>query len=169
MPKPEHGQDDHRKISEREHTHEDRQLSCEISLLTRELHEILEVMRNGIEWFKSHSQLATKCDLKEMECRIMSVISDHLAKQTAFNTRQAAAIDQVVASIAGVTSDIKTLNDKITELQNSSGGVTPEDQILINELETKGDELATKAEGLAAALKALDDQTPPVVPPAPPV
>lgn len=168
MPKPEHGQDDHRKMSEREHTHEDRQLSCEISLLTRELHEILEVMRNGIEWIKSHSQLATKCDLKEMETHIMSVISDFVAKQKTFNDRQGAATDGLVTSVGGITTDIKALNDKIEELQNSPGGITPEDQALLNELEIAGDALATKVEAAAAAAKALDDLTPPVVPPAPP-
>lgn len=155
-----HSRDDHEGQG---YHHEDPEIRL-LSLILAEIGKTNDILQRG-----SCSDVATKQDLAHMECRIMSVISDHLAKQTAFNTRQAAAIDQVVASIAGVTSDIKTLNDKITELQNSSGGVTPEDQILINELETKGDELATKAEGLAAALKALDDQTPPVVPPAPPV
>lgn len=158
-----HSADDHRDISERR----DDDLSCQISLLTRELHEVLEVMRNGIEWFKSHSQLATKCDLKEMETKIMSVISDFAAKQKAFNDRQGASIDGLVTSVSGITADVQTLNDKIDELQNSPGGITPEDQALLNDLETAGNALADKIEATAAALKALDEQTPPVVPPTP--
>lgn len=95
---------------------------------------------------------------------IMSAISDFAAKQKLFNERQAAAIDQAVASLTGLTGDVQTLNDKITELQNSSGGVTPEDQVLIDDLQTQGEAVAAKAEALATALKALDDATPPTVP-----
>lgn len=82
---------------------------------------------------------------------IMSAISDFAAKQKAFNDRTGAAID-------GIVADIKTLNDKITELQNSAGTVTPEDQALIDDLQAKGETLASKAE-------ALDAQTPPPPPP----
>ena len=102
--------------------------------------------------------------LKQMD-KIMSQISDFLAKQKQFNDRQAAAIDAANSSVLGLVNDIKSLNDKITELQNSSGAVTPEDAALINQLEADGDALATKSEATATALKALDDQTPPVVPP----
>lgn len=155
-----HSHDDH------EHQHYEAHDEPEIRLLFRILKELGKT--NDILQRGSCSGVATQHDLLGMECRIMSAISDHLAKQTAFNTRQAAAIDQVVTAVGGVTDDIKTLNDKITDLQNSSGGVTPEDQVIINDLETQGEALATKAENLATALKALDDQTPPVVPPAPP-
>lgn len=82
---------------------------------------------------------------------IMSAISDFAAKQKAFNDRTGAAID-------GIVADIKTLNDKITELQNSAGTVTPEDQALIDDLQAKGEALASKAE-------ALDAQNPPPPPP----
>lgn len=80
----------------------------------------------------------------------MSVFSDFAAKQKAHN-------DAVSAAIDGITADIQALNDKITELQNSSGTVTPEDQALIDELVASGDALQAKAQ-------ALDDMTPPVVP-----
>lgn len=120
--------------------------------------------KTEFDWFKSHIDLATKQDLKEMEKRIMSVISEFAAKQNAFNTRQGAAIDKAVAAVQGIIADIKTLNDKITELQNSSGEVTPEDLALINDLETQGDALATKAEAVGTALEALDAQTPPTPP-----
>ncbi len=95
---------------------------------------------------------------------LMSAISDFINKQTAFNARQGAAIDSVVTSVTGITQDVKTLNDKITELQNSAGSVTPEDQALIDQLETQADTLATKLEAASTALSALDAQTPPPAP-----
>lgn len=95
----------------------------------------------------------------------MSAISDFAAKQKDFNTRQAAAVDGAVASLTGLTGDIAELNRKIEELQNSQGGVTPEDQALIDDLQTQGEAVAAKAEALATALKALDEQIPPIVPP----
>ena len=88
--------------------------------------------------------------ITQQGARIMSAISDFAAKQDAFNTRIGTSIDNVVA-------DIQTLNDLITQLQNSAGTVTPEDQALIDQLEAKGSELATKAE-------ALDGLTPPKPP-----
>lgn len=97
--------------------------------------------------------------------KIMSAISDFAAKQKAFNDRQGAAIDAAVTSVTGLTEDVAELNRKITELQNSQGGVTPEDQALIDELETQGGAVATRLEGVAAALSALDAQTAPVIPP----
>ena len=129
--------------------------------------ESLAVHKTQLEWFRSQAGSVTTSDLDRLENKIMSAISDFAAKQKAFNERQGAAIDSAVASVNGLTADVKALNDKITELQNSSGGVTPEDQALINELETQGEAVAAKAEAAAAALKALDEQTPPVVPPNP--
>jgi hypothetical protein len=78
---------------------------------------------------------------------IMSAISEFAAKQNAFNTR-------LDAALAGIGSDIKTLNDKIAELQGSPGEVTPEDQALL-------DSLQTSAEALAAKFEAVDAMTPP--------
>ncbi len=127
----------------------------------------LDQRKSEFEWTKSHAGLATKQDLDRMENRIMSAISDFLAKQKTFNDRQGTAVDEVVASISGLTDDVKALNDKITELQNSSGGVTPEDQATIDELQTSGEALATRLEAASTAIKALDAQTPPVVPPTP--
>jgi len=95
---------------------------------------------------------------------IMSAISEFAAKQKAYNERQATAIDGLVSSVSGITDDVKALNDKITELQNSQGGVTPEDQALIDALQTQGEALATRLEGVSAAAAALDAQTPRVVP-----
>ncbi len=126
--------------------------------------EIADTAKAQLEWFRSNSSSVTKSDLNEMENRLMSAISDFAAKQKAFNDRQAAAIDSLVTSTEGLTGDVKALNDKITELQNSPGAITPEDQALLDDLQTQGEATAAKVEGVATALSALDSQTPPVVP-----
>lgn len=137
----------------------------EIACAIREGFSRLASAIEGLAGNNNVTQILNRITL--MEGNIMSAISDFAAKQKAFNDRQGAAIDAVVASAAGLTSDVKSLNDQITALQNSQGGVTPEDQALIDGLETQGDALATKLEGVSSALAALDAQTPPVVPPTP--
>lgn len=103
--------------------------------------------------------------IAEMEKNIMSAISDFLAKQLAFNARQQAAVDALTNTAAGLAEDVQTLNDKITELQNSPGGVTPEDQAIIHELQTQGEALTGKLEAFATALETLNALTPPKTPP----
>lgn len=95
---------------------------------------------------------------------IMSAVSQYAAKQSAFNKSQAAQIDAVLASVTGVVADVKSLNDKITAMQNSAGEISVEDQATLDALETEGNALVTRTEAAATAAKALDDQTPPAVP-----
>jgi len=83
--------------------------------------------------------------------RIMSAISDFAAK---VNT----AFASIGTSVDGLTQDIQTLNDKITALQNSSGAITPEDQALL-------DGIQTQAQAVSDKLAALDALT--AAPPAP--
>jgi len=94
----------------------------------------------------------------------MSAVSEYAAKQTAFNVRQGAAIDKIVAAFDGLTNDVKTLNDKITALQNSPGQISPEDQTSLNEIEAISGANVNKMEAVATALEALDSQTPPTPP-----
>ena len=94
----------------------------------------------------------------------MSAIADFAAKQKAFNDRQGAAVDAAVTSITAIQGDLKTLNDKITELQNSPGAITPEDQALLDQLDAQGEAVSTKVEAAAAALSNLDAMTPPAPP-----
>lgn len=81
---------------------------------------------------------------------IMSAISDFAIAQNGYN-------DQMDAAIAALQGDIKALNDQITALQNSPGAVTPQDQALLDGLQTRGKNIADK-------LDALDALTPPVPP-----
>lgn len=80
----------------------------------------------------------------------MSKISEFADKQNAFN-------DRVDAAVTGLVADVQSLNDKITELQNTQGGITPEDQALLDAIEERSAAIATK-------LEALDALTPPAVP-----
>jgi len=106
-------------------------------------------VRRVEQTFTTLVQKITQLDHK-ME-NLMSAISDFAAKVKAFTDRQDAAID-------GLVADVKTLNDKITELQNSSGGISAEDQKLL-------DEIQNHASAVADKLDALDAQTPPPAPP----
>lgn len=95
----------------------------------------------------------TLCLLETIDRRtkkLMSIISDYIAKQEAWNGRIATGLD-------GISTDVDALNAKITELQNSPDAVTPADQARIDALVTAGEALATRVEG-------LDAQHPPKAP-----
>lgn len=81
---------------------------------------------------------------------IMSRISEYAEKQNAHN-------DKIDVAINDLQGDIKALNAKIVEMQNTPGQITPEDQKLLDDLEVRGAAIADK-------LDALDAQTPPVPP-----
>lgn len=87
--------------------------------------------------------------LKQQE-QIMSAISDFAAAMAAFQAR----VDTAISDLQG---DVKNLNDQITALQNSTGGITPADQALL-------DGIQAKASAVADQLDALDALTPPVTP-----
>lgn len=108
------------------------------------------------KWARQYADRLSGVDHKLLEIshrleRLMSAISDYAAKVKQSFTAISAGLD-------GITGDLVTLNDKITALQNSPGQVTPEDQALLNEVQTL-------ASGLADRVKALDDQTAPPAPP----
>lgn len=143
----------------------ERQLAEALCLLAQTISEATKAKTAEFKWLKAHFELATKRDLELMENRIMSKISDFLTKQEQFNTEQEASIDEVVAAVGGVASDVAELNRIIKELQDSSGGVTPEDAARIDAIEAKGAALSAKLAGVATAVKDLDAQHPPTVPP----
>lgn len=72
------------------------------------------------------------------------------AKQNAHN-------DKLDAAHASLAADIQFLSDKITELQNTAGQITPEDQAILDALEARAATAVAKAE-------ALDALTPPAPP-----
>ncbi len=80
----------------------------------------------------------------------MSAISDFTTKLTAFFDRQDTAV-------ADLQADVQNLTDQIAALQASQGTVTPEDQALL-------DAIQTRSETITAKLEALDALTPPAPP-----
>jgi DNA repair exonuclease SbcCD ATPase subunit len=76
-------------------------------------------------------------------------ISEFAAKLTAFN-------DRVDVAITGLSEDVQALTNKITELQNTPGAITPEDQALLDAIETRTETITTKLE----ALNALNENVP---------
>lgn len=61
-----------------------------------------------------------------------------------------AAFAKINLAVSGLSTDIKTLNDKITELQNSGGTLTEEDQATLNDIAATAGAIADKAEALDA-------------------
>lgn len=84
----------------------------------------------------------------------MSAIAD-------FNTKMTEFFDRQDKAVSDLQDDVKFLTDKIAELQASAGGITPEDQATLDAIQARASSVADK-------LAALDELTPPVVPPAPP-
>lgn len=80
----------------------------------------------------------------------MSAISEFADRLSAHN-------DKIDTAISGLQSDIAALTDKIEELQNSAGTITPEDQALLDEIESRAAKVSDK-------LEALDAITPPIAP-----
>lgn len=108
---------------------------------------------NAANEFKAHSQLATKCDLDRMECRIMSKISE-------FSDRVNTKFNEIGTAVDGIVDDVAFLKEKIEELQNNPGPISPEDQATLDALEAR---VGTTSERVAA----LDAAT--ARPPAAPV
>jgi len=73
----------------------------------------------------------------------MSKIAEFKTAMDVFNTR-------LTAAITDLEGDVKMLNDKITELQNSPGEISPEDQALLDNLQLVAEKTTAKLEALAA-------------------
>jgi uncharacterized coiled-coil protein SlyX len=100
-------------------------------------------------WFITTVEANLSRILHKLEV-LMSKISDFSDAMNAFFTRQ----DKAVSDLQ---DDVKTLNDKITALQNSAGEITPADQALL-------DAIQAHASAVSDKLDALDAMTPPPTP-----
>lgn len=140
-------------------------LAGAVAYVGDELHQLHKAITAGVAALLDNKVLRKLDQLENLIMTLKEAFNAYVAEQTKFNDRQGVAIDSIVTSQGGLTGDIAELNRIITELQNSSGEVTPEDQALIDDLVAKGEAASVKAEGVAAALAALDEQTVPAVPP----
>lgn len=116
---------------------------------------------------------ATKRDILKIGKEIMSAISEFKDKVESAFTEIGASVDEIVASQAqqteslnGVTGDVAQLKALIEKLQNSPGGITPEDQATLDQLESTIKALQPKVKAVADAqktqadaLKSLDEAT----------
>lgn len=123
-----------------------------LSLLTCLLETDLEQRKIELEWFKSHYDLATKQDLRKLKEQIMSAISD-------FGARVDAAFEKLGVAVDGVASDVAFLKEEIRKLQENPGPITPEDQAILDGIESRVGALSAKVEALDAAT-----EQPPVPP-----
>lgn len=95
-----------------------------------------------------------------------TALQAHIVKQNAFNQAVSDGVDQANQSLTGLAADIKTLTDKIAEIQASAGELSTEDQAALDAADAAGDAAGAKLAAFTTALKALDDLTPPVADPA---
>lgn len=130
--------------------------------MVRELHEIHE----QLQLINKNNAILLR--LAEMETRIMSAISEYTDAVDAKFAEIGTSVDELVASVAGVTGDVATLKELILKLENNPGPITPEDQALLTKSLAMVTALADKTKAVADALKALDAETATgTVPPAP--
>lgn len=151
--RPDH--DDDRHITERDsQVQATLHLAQQVSFLVCAIGEHREQIRKEAEWFKSHSGLATKCDLKETENKIMAVLAEVVAdlKEAIVSAKQ------TNLDIADAQKKIDALTVKVKELEDAiaAGGTSQE--------------LADLAKEVKALTKAADDALPnPIVVPDVPV
>lgn len=100
--------------------------------------------------------------LKNQGVILMSAIDDALK---AYAATQKTWNAEIKDDLNAISDKIATLQTTISQLQDSAGKVTPEDQAIIDDLQAKAADLGAQAGGVAG-------KTPPpppvVVPPAPP-
>lgn len=96
------------------------------------------------ETLRSFLGLATKHDLETATTKIMSAISDWV------NLEQA-QLDQVGQKLDQIKDGITALDQLITQLQNSAGTITPADQALLDQIQSKSQDLVKKAAAIDTA------------------
>lgn len=121
--------------------------------------QYLELMAllKGIEETQGHM-------FKRME-KMMSAVSEFGVAMNAFFDEQSASINELKASIDGLSGDVAWMKARIDELQNNSGPISPTDQDILNALQERAKTAVARGKEAVAQAKALDDATPPVVPP----
>jgi hypothetical protein len=117
------------------------------------LRSLIEALGAGIEEPEEVEVIVSR--LNAIGVRIMTVISDFAATvQSHF--------DSVATSIDGLSGDVQGLKDMIETLQNTPGAITPEDQALLDQIQSRAEEIASR-------IVTLDAMTPPAPPAEPPV
>lgn len=108
-------------------------LIANLSGIAHEINLLGMVRKQELEYFKSYSELATKTDLKLLGEQIMSALSDWSAV--------------LLPKIQSIGLGVDRAQALIEKLQNTPGAITPEDQLLLdqiqNEIEKIGNDVGT--------------------------
>lgn len=94
----------------------------------------------------------------------MSALSDYAAKITTHLDKQDAELTPIASAVEGLTADNVFFRQKIEELQNNPGPITPADQAILDALEARVASQTAKLTDAKNRLQALDDLTPPTPP-----
>jgi hypothetical protein len=123
-----------------------------ISQLIDAVRQLVEVQTNAFEWIKSHHELATKADLKEMEKRIMKSVAELMADVRTAN----ASLRKLIADTAAQQTAVFLLKAKIAELEAviAAGGAITQELV----------DLVAETKSLA---QTVDDNVPELPEPAP--
>lgn len=81
---------------------------------------------------------ATKRDIEQATKQIMSAITDWAAQEQA-------DLDKIKATLEGIVAGISALDKLITDLQNSPGTLSPEDQAALDAIKSASDALVTQS------------------------
>jgi uncharacterized protein YoxC len=130
------------------------------------IREVSVEIKAVLEWLKSHANLATKHDLKELELKIMATQSEIAAQLKQFASDLGAVNDGLqtaTTEIAKVGTETDGLNQKIKDLTdaiNSGGAVSQEVTDAVAALQTSVDAIKTSAGAASAAVQAVDAKVP---------
>lgn len=108
-----------------------------------------------------HVHFASVDDLKIIRNELAKLLTLGEKTMSAFDayvTAQKGFNDSMSTSISEISDDVAALNAKIAALQNAPGTLTTEQQAAL-------DDLQATSSSLAQRLQAVNDMTPPAVPP----
>lgn len=123
---------------------------------------------NGTNCSKPQFCPATKQDLDTMEQRLMSAISDYVARVEAKFTEIEGGLTGLETAVTGVADDVAFLKETIEQLQNNPGPISPADQALLDAAEARLATLSTRTTAAKDALATVDAATNRPPPPPPP-
>ena len=129
------------------------------------LADAIEHLSQVLDGFDKTNAILHRLD--QMECSLMSKLSEYVDRVTASHDAISASVDAIVTSVTGVAGDVTELKRIILELQNNPGPISAEDQALLDALEVKVGALVARTDAVKASVAELDAQTADVPPPPP--
>lgn len=125
----------------------------------------LRFLRDWLGWETLSETQARHNAIINHQQLIMNAIQTYAANVNAKFDLITEAVTALTTAIAGVADDVAYLKEKIEELQNSPGEISPADQQTLNDLEARTNNTAANLTALKNALQALDAATTRPMPP----